>query len=234
MRTVVLLIILTGVSTRLLGQEEIVDVRLPLKEGQQAVLNLRFADKIEVKTWDKKELYIQAHITINDGWLNEAHKIDTIVTENAIEISTGFDEETIRRSKYNNCSGRNRSTHNFSGHVDRNYSICHTINYTVFLPPRTGLELETISGNIEISKMTSTIDAKSISGQVDLTIDKNEKADVLLESVTGRSYTEPAMFETKDGLQSLLSRKINGQLNGGGRRIHLESVSGNVRLRYAN
>lgn len=235
MKTVSACLFLIGLSTILFAQEEIVDIKLPLNAGQRAILNLRFADKIEVKTWGKKELYVRAQITINDGWLNEAHKIDTVMDEHSIELSTGFDEEMIKGNRYANCNGKNRSQHNFSGgYRDRNYSICHTINYTVFLPAETVLDLETISGDITIENMKAQVDAKSISGQVNMSVEKNRKADVLLESVTGRAFTEPAMFQTRDGLQSLLSRKISGQLNGGGDRVHLESVSGNVRLRQIN
>jgi hypothetical protein len=230
----ILFVLLFGPSINLPAQEDVVELSFPLGEGQRAVLNLRFADKIEVKTWNKKELFVRASIVINDGLMNEAHKIDTIMDNDAIEISTGFDEEMIRGNKYNNCNGQNRSQHNFDGRRGRNYSICHTINYAVFLPASTDLEIETISGDIAIENMTSKVDAKSISGVVDLVVAKNHKADILLESVTGRAYTEPALFTTRDGLQSLLSRRVSGQLNGGGKKLHLESVSGNVRLRQVN
>ena len=223
-------------SAKLFAQEEVIDLSFPLTTEQKVDLNLRFADKIEVKPWNKKELFVRASIIINDGLMNEAHKIDTIIDNHAIEISTGFDEEVIRGNKYINCNGKNRSQHNFSGRRgdDRNYSICHTIHYTVFLPAEAELKLETISGDILIENMTGKVDARSISGHVDLVIAKNHKADIQLESVTGRAYTDPPMFTTRDGLQSLLSRKVNGQLNGGGKKLHLESVSGNVRLRYPN
>ena len=82
--------------------------------------------------------------------------------------------------------------------------------------------------------MKNEIEAKSVSGVVDVIIEKNQKADILLESVSGRAYTQPAMFTRTDGLQVLLSRKVSGQLNGGGKYVHLESVSGNVSLRHPN
>jgi hypothetical protein len=236
MKTSYIIVTLLFTSARLFAQEEVVDLSFPLATGQKAVLNLRFADKIEVKSWNKKELFIRASVIINDGLMNEAHEIDTIINDYAIEISTGFNEEIIRGSRSNNCDGQNRTQRNNNGRrgSGSSYSVCHTINYTVFLPADTDLDIETISGDISIENMISKIDAKSISGLVDLVVAKNHRADILLESVTGRAYTEPAMFTTRDGLQSLLSRKVSGQLNGGGKRLHLESVSGNVRLRHPN
>ncbi len=235
MRTISTIFALLSLSSCLFAQEDVVDISLPLRTGQKVILNLTFADKIEVKTWDKKELFIRANVLINGGLLNEAHKIDTVMGDYAIEISTGFDEDIIKKSGFNNCDGKNRSQYNFDQRRgDRGYNICHTINYTVFLPAETDLEIETISGNITIANMESEVEAKSVSGVVDFVIAKNQKADIRLESVTGRAYTDPAMFTRADGLQVLLSRKISGQLNGGGKIVHLESVSGNVSLRHPN
>ena len=232
MRTIYTILSLLALSTCLLAQEDTVDISLPLRSGQKAILNLRFAEKIEVKTWDKKELFIRAYVDINGGLLNNAHTIDTVMSDYALEISTDFDEDLIK-NRCCDCDGKDRSQYNFtSRRGDRTYSICHTIKYTVFLPAETDLEIETISGDITIANMKNELEAKSVSGVVDVVIAKNQKADILLESVSGRAYTEPAMFTRPDGLQILLSRKISGQLNGGGKNIHLESVSGNVSLRH--
>jgi hypothetical protein len=231
MRTICTILSLLALSTCLFAQEDTVDISLPLRPGQKATLNLRFADKIEVKTWDKEELFMRAYVDINGGLLNNAHTIDTVMSDDALEISTDFDEDLIK-NRCCDCDGKDRSKYNFTNRRgDRAYSICHTINYTIFLPAETALEIETISGDIAIYNMKDELEAKSVSGMVDVIIAKNHKADILLESVSGRAYTEPAMFTRTDGLQVLLSRKVNGQLNGGGKYIHLESVSGNVILR---
>ena len=231
MRIISTILTLLALSTRLFAQEEVVEISLPIKTGQKAILNLRFAEKIEVKTWDKKELFIRATVYINNGWLNEAHTIDTLLSVDAIEIATDFDKDIIKNSRFSDCDGKNRTQYRRG---DQSYNLCHTVNYTVFLPAETDLDIETISGNIVIANMKSEVEGKSVSGVVDFIIAKDQKADVLLQSVTGRAYTEPAMFTTHDGLQSLLSRKISGQLNGGGKNVHLESVSGNVRLRHSD
>jgi len=195
MRTIFTILALLALSPCLFAQEDTVDISLPLRTGQKAVLNLRFADKIEVKTWNKKELFIRAYVHINGGLLNDAHKIDTVMSDNALEISTGFDEEIIKKSGFRDCDGKNRSQYNFDDRRgNRGYNICHTINYTVFLPAETDLEIETISGDIAIANMKSEVEAKSVSGVVDCVIAKNQKADIRLESVTGRAYTEPAML----------------------------------------
>jgi hypothetical protein len=111
-----------------------------------------------VKTWEKKELFIRANVHINGGLLNDAHKIDTVMSDNALEISTGFDEDIIKNSGFRDCDGKNRSQYNFDNRRgNRGYNICHTINYTVFLPAETDLEIETISGDIAIANMKAKL-----------------------------------------------------------------------------
>jgi hypothetical protein len=233
MRTIFPILTLLAISTSLFAQEDTVDLSFPLKAGQKVILNLQFADKIEVKTWKKKELFIRALVSINGGWMNEVHEVDTAIDDRAIKITTGFNEDILEKSGHSNCDGGNKMQYNRGGRRgNRTYNLCHTINYMVFLPAETGLKIETISGNIAIANMMSEVEAASVSGVVDVIIPRDQKADILLESVTGRAYTEPAMFTRADGLQVLLSRKISGQLNGGGKNVHLESVSGNVNLRH--
>src|SRR6187455_1286657 len=109
MRTITLIFTLLALSSCLHAQEDVVNISLPLRTGQKVILNLRFADKIEVKTWDRKELFIRANVLINGGLLNEAHKVDTLMDDNAIEISTTFDEDIIKSSGFNDCDKKNRS-----------------------------------------------------------------------------------------------------------------------------
>jgi len=230
MRIIPLLIALLMPSTFLFAQGEVIEISLPIQTSQKAILNLKFAEKIEVKSWNKKELFIRAHIDINHGLMNEAHEVDTVITDQAIRISTGFDEDILEKSAFNNCDGKNKTQYRRGS---RGYSICHTINYEVFLPPDTDVEIETISGDIAIADMQNEVIAESVSGTVDVTITKNQKADILLETVSGRAYTDPPMLPVEEnGMRLLLSRKISNQLNGGGKPVHLKSVSGNVNLRY--
>ncbi|HEX6223680.1 MAG TPA: hypothetical protein VFZ52_04690, partial [Chryseolinea sp.] len=159
MRTIVVILVLLAVATCLSAQEEEVEISLPLTTGQKAILNLRFAEKIEVKTWDKKELLIKANVSINGGLLNDAHTIDTLIRDNAIEISTDFDKDIIKNSGFRECTGQHRTQYKVDNRGDQHYSICHNISYIVFLPPETDLEVETISGNISLSQMTSEVSA---------------------------------------------------------------------------
>src|SRR5690606_29223891 len=151
-------------SSTLLAQE-IIEKTMPLENGQKAILDLKFAENIQVENWNKKEVYIKAEVNINNNTLNKAHTTEISETDAAVKVITGFDEALIRSSKGNHCSETEGKPSHFSG--GEGYSICSHINYTIFLPANVDLELETISGNITISSRTGSVKAKSISGFVD-------------------------------------------------------------------
>src|SRR5690606_31369258 len=93
-------------------------------------------------------------------------KIEIFQTENSIKVETGFDEKLLKNSKETNCNGNASHQSNFNGRDG--YSICSSINYTVYLPSGADLKIETISGNILLEDRSGSLEAKSISGFVDL------------------------------------------------------------------
>ena len=93
----------------------------------------------------------------------------------------------------------------------------------------------TTSGNIEVvftgidqSKPTFL---SSISGHVDVTISSDQKADLVLSSISGEVYTDHDLPQPKEGLRRISTSKITSKLNGGGIEVRLKSISGNLYLR---
>lgn len=214
----------------ILPAQDVREMKLLWKPGQKVILNLKFADNISIEAWDKKEVFLKAQITINDGLLNHAHTMDSTISDNEISIETDFDYKLVPRNNWCDCYGRDDSyfTVNKKGKTMR---LCSEIHYTVYLPGGADLELETISGNIRIVNMKGMLEAKSVSGTVEVFIPEGQKADVSLKSVMGRVSSYPDLAILKDGLRPMLARKLDGKLNGGGKELRLESVSGNVSLR---
>jgi len=66
---------------------------------------------------------------------------------------------------------------------------------------------------------------------VDVIVHEGFKADVRLKSVMGRVSSYPDLLTEYEGLKPMLARKLDGKLNGGGKKIYLESVTGNVSLK---
>ena len=105
----------------------------------------------------------------------------------------------------------------------------------MYLPTGTDLVLETISGDVIIVNMQSAIDVRSVTGIVEVTIAGNQPADVYLKSVMGKVSSHPELpLPKNENMKRLLSRELKAQLNGGGKSVHLESVTGNVSLQRLN
>lgn len=118
-----------------------------------------------------------------------------------------------------------------------------TLNADVKVTNSTGpLTVNTISGNLEISFSSISQDAPTslatISGLIDVTIPANEKATLGINSLNGNIYNNLDLKAAKETLddQRAYGMKPIGQkgefnLNGGGQKVLLKSISGNIYLR---
>ena len=207
---------------------------IPWKTGQTVKLDLKFAKTITLKGWNKNELYFKAQYTVNDGQLDSAHFIHKIADNNSIGFEAGLKEDLIKnRNNWYNCKdGRTISYNSGNAKNDNCQCICTDIHYTLYVPAGADLELETITGDVTITGMEAAIEVKSVTGSVEAIVNENHPADVALKTVTGRVASDPDMSTlTNEGLRPLLARKLTGKLNGGGKQVSLESVTGNVWLK---
>ena len=108
---------------------------------------------------------------------------------------------------------------------------CFEFDYEIYAPANALLEIESISGDIEITEWNSGIQAKTISGFIDIGLDPRSSKDIKLKSVTGEVYTDLDL-RLDEGSTSF-SKKMNTVMNGGGKLVKLSTVSGDIFLRKA-
>jgi len=221
--------LLVLISCLVLQAQDVEEMTLPWKSGQKINLNLKFGERINIEAWDKKEVYVKAEVTINGGMLNHAHVMDSIITDQSITIDADLDKDVVGKNFWCDCDKQGASRYNIQNKENHKW-VCTEIYYTVYLPAGADMELETISGDVKIMNMKGAIEAESVSGTVDVIIAQGFKADVRLKSVMGRVTSNPDLATEYEGLKPMLARKLDGKLNGGGKNIHLESVTGNVTL----
>jgi hypothetical protein len=110
--------------------------------------------------------------------------------------------------------------------------VCSEINYRVYLPRQAKLKLETINGNIDIEGATATVQAKTISGYVDMSWPKAKGANVAMKTITGEVYSDLNIdFKNKKQKDPIVGYLLEGTFNGGGPVVRLESISNNVYFR---
>lgn len=226
--TIVLLVLIFNQAF----SQKIIDKKLPFSEGQSVNLNLRFGDSIKVRYWDKNEVSVHISATINGGKLNDALTVTTANTPGQISLKTDLNQDMLLEGKAEDCPDKKFS---YNSEKDgKRFYVCSEINYQVFLPKQAKLVLETINGNIDIEGAATAVNAKTISGFVDMSWPKSKGANLGMKTITGEVYTD-FTIDYKDKMQKkpIVGYLITGTANGGGPEIKLESISNNVYFRQS-
>ena len=110
-----------------------------------------------------------------------------------------------------------------------------TISGDVQLSALTGpVVVRSVSGDIKINNLSgSEIEAKSVSGDVDLSWPPAQAAELSLHTVTGEVYADPAVTFSNLRQKSYVGYELHGRYagRGAGPLVKLESVSGDVFFR---
>lgn len=109
---------------------------------------------------------------------------------------------------------------------------CHSIDLREVTGP---LVLTTIAGNIDITFGTvntgKPFAINSVSGEIDITLPSKLAADIEMGSVTGSMYSDFDFSGLGKNMKQVGGNNLNYKLNGGGTRISIVTVSGNIYLR---
>jgi Putative adhesin len=215
MRNILLMAFFCLLAT--VGQTQtIVEKHLGFSPGKAIKMNIQIADSIRIVTWNKNEVYARASLTINENKDNDKYKITFDDAGDRVIIKADF--EGVRNNRSWSDSGGNCCTYR------------STIYWDIYIPENAGLSVETIDGNIVIEGKTDEVKARSISGFIDLAFTSTRKADLKMSTISGTIYTDLAIGNPagKRG-----GNAVNTDMNGGGKRVDLETVSGDIFLRKA-
>ena len=211
--------------------QKVIEKTLPYNPRQRVALDLKFANTIKVQAWDKPELYVKVTATVNNGKLNDALLVNFASAPDGINVTADFDKQLARQGRREDCPDRNGNTSNWNEGGEQ-YYLCYDIFYEVYLPRQADLRLETINGNVEIKELTGPVQAKSISGFVDMSWPKNQGADVSMQTISGEVYSDlDIAFQNKRDNPWPVGYLLKGRIKEGGSRLQLESISGDVYLR---
>ena len=178
-----------------------------LSTNGSVTLNIQIADSIAIRTWNKNEAYVRATVNVNDNKDNDYYKWNFDEGGGNLNVKAQFDYPK------RNCDCNTKSE----------------INCVVYIPEKTNLTVETISGNITITGQTAEVKAKSISGFVDMTVSPQRAAQVKLSTITGRMYSDLELETPDQDMRKVGGNTINSTLNGGGvNAIQLDTISGDI------
>ena len=109
-----------------------------------------------------------------------------------------------------------------------------TVSGDLRLSALTGpVSVSSVSGDVKLNGLGgSAVEAKTVSGDVDLSWPPAKAAELSLKSITGEVYADPAVSFTNLKQRSYVGYQLHGSYGqGGGPLVKLESVSGDVFFR---
>lgn len=208
-------------------------------EGINNVLiNLKYAKNIELKSWNKKELVVQAIVNMNNNKDNHFFSLKNKKSNGKLFVNSDY--KNFFKSNNKNIivtSKKQNNKYNYNSII---------VTYTIFVPKKINLEIKSISGNVKaenyngkldlnltsgnitIKKITKEMNLKTISGDIDVYV---SDAYLKAETISGSIYSNLNItLNNKNKLKSFKT-KITGKVNKGNLPLNLKTISGDIFLR---
>jgi len=232
MKNLIFILFLSFLSTGLFAQK-ITEKNIALKNNKNVFVNLKFADDIELKTWDKQEVYLKSTVNINDGKFDDYFELNIEDKVNTLVIKSGYG------SLFKDHGWKSKKKND-----DYSNNINIDAKYILYVPKNVALEIKSISGDanikeyegvlitdlvsgdITVEKYLGDLKLKTVSGDIDIKIDN---ASLTAKTVTGDIYSDENMVLNAE--DKLVGQKVQGSFKNGTYKLNLSSVSGNIYLR---
>jgi hypothetical protein len=222
-----LLLVSAAVGSQSASAQKIIEKTADLATGQRVFLNLKQASNIHIRPGVAGKMTMKATVSINSNRLNDALQIDLSQSSDELKITGDFDQEMLKKAQPGDCPTTTGGRNLWHGQ-----QVCENIAYEITLPADVALRVYTYSGNVDIVGFTNAIDAKSLSGFVDVAWPSNKGAELSLKTITGEVYTDQDIaFSTAQRKNPIVGYQLHGTLSGSGPLVKLESISNDVYFR---
>lgn len=176
---------------------------------EKLVLNIQIADSIKIHTWNKDEVFAKASVNVNDNEDNDVYETNFNESGKDVEIKASIQDSYLREKKH--CCTNTE------------------ITWELYIPEKTVFSVETINGDIMIEGITTEINAKTISGFIDLAMAGDRKADLEMKTISGTLYTN--LDINANSSENSFPVVVKHKLNNGGDEVTLETISGDIFVR---
>ncbi|UYZ62824.1 DUF4097 domain-containing protein [Hymenobacter weizhouensis] len=228
-----LLLLLSG--QRPVAAQSVIEKNAPVPAGQAVTLDLKHATTIRVRPATDGQLRVRATVSINQNKLNDAFELDLTPAGNGLRVASDLNKKRLEQAKPGDCPANGTMYYGtWNGNKQNSAPVCADIVFEVTVPAATDLRISTISGDIDVQGLTGELQAKSISGFVDVSWPAARAASVALKTITGEVYTDQDVAFVNRQENPIVGYEVKGTLAGGtGPALRLESISGDVFFRRA-
>ncbi|MEX0275054.1 MAG: hypothetical protein AB3N16_11825, partial [Flavobacteriaceae bacterium] len=140
MKKVSLLLLTTLLGLGLSVQSQKIIEKNIAHNGQFIELDVKFADAIEIKTWDKQSIYFKAEIEIEDNEFIDKYEVDFDESKNTIYIEEKA--EAVFKAF------RKQASQNGNGKHFCNTGDWYTFNYVLHIPKNARFKVSSINGDL--------------------------------------------------------------------------------------
>lgn len=225
-----LYLLLVVAMARPAAAQKIIEKTAPVTAGQRVFLDLRQATSIRVRTGAAGQLSLKATVSINQNRLNDALQLTVAPTAEQLRVTADFDKEMLKKAQPGDCASYD--DHGHGRNMWYGQQVCDDIAYEITLPADVALRVFTYSGNVDIVGFSNAIEAKSLSGFIDVAWPSNKGAEVSLKTLNGEVYTDQDIaFNTALRRNPDFGYWLQGTLQGSGPVVKLESISNDVYFR---
>lgn len=238
------------------AQQEVKEKRMPFKGAESVYLHLALGNEINVKGWDKNEVYIKTTVEINGGKLNKALTMSYEKFGNEIRIESDLNHRLLETGKKEDCG--DKYSHYSSSMNGKRFYACYKIVHEVFMPknarlrvkginPKVALDnlngdlrIKTVNGSITMAakqiQPSQNLELKTVNGKIDFTVPVNASTRVKMSTVNGGIYSHfEVPRKTKDGMTHIgggrFNKKVRLTLGEGSAYTNLSTVNGKIYLR---
>ena len=213
------------------------------KNINDVYVNLKFANNIIVKNWNKSEISVEATVNLDDNEHNDYFSLKGESIGDTYKIKSEYGDYFKKYRSYytTNCDDEDDKKKNV------NYKQRHSniVNYVIYVPKNmqlkvksisgdvaaesyTGiLKLDLISGNITVKKHSEDMHLKTISGDIDIFV-KDAKLEA--KTLTGGVYSD-LDIDFKKNKKKRYGSKVIATINKGTAFLRLNTISGDIFLR---
>ena len=225
-----LFLLLVVALARPAAAQKIIEKTAVVTAGQRVFLDLRQATSIRVRTGPAGQLALKATVSINQNRLNDALQLNVVPAAEQLRVTADFDKEMLKKAQPGDCAGYN--DHGYGRNMWYGQQVCDDIAYEITLPADVALRVFTYSGNVDIVGFSNAIEAKSLSGFIDVTWPDTKGAALSLKTLNGEVYTDQDIaFSTVLRRNPDFGYWLQGTLKGSGPVVKLESISNDVYFR---
>ncbi|MEO1487087.1 MAG: hypothetical protein AAFU57_15175 [Bacteroidota bacterium] len=204
--------------------------------NQEIEMDVKFARHIEIKTWDKAEVYFKAEIIIDEDRFID--KYELVIDEKKDYLRITSKPEAIFKA-FQEYGKKTRDTRYWYNSGD----LCRFF-YTLYVPKNSSFKVSSINGDLEseiiegdfmADLINGNIDIKTFKGDLDLrTI--NGEIDLVVKNTSLKASTIHGEIYADESLKLNISdqhvgQKVSGSFDSASSRLHLETINGNMYLR---